>query len=87
MWAADVQKPDGNRAFAESTKSNYTATIRARDGFVKTEATLIAQLALAGHCVQRGACGGYTVSKWGYSYYAQDLAALRDFAIRLGVRT
>ncbi|WP_048438811.1 hypothetical protein [Caenimonas sp. SL110] len=87
MLAADVQKPDGNRALAETTKSNYSATIRTRDGFVKTDATLIAQLALAGHGVHCGACGGYTVSKWGYSYFAQDLAALRDFASRLGVRS
>lgn len=52
----------------------------------KDESTLIARLALAGHVVHRGNCNDYTVCKWGLSYYAQDLAELTAFAIRLGVR-
>lgn len=87
MSAPDVQRPDCNRAFAEPAKSNYTATIPAAGGFVKAEATLIAQLALAGHVVHCGPCDDYSVSKWGYSYYARDLVDLRDFAAKLGVRS
>lgn len=52
----------------------------------KVESTLIARLALAGHVVHRGNCNDYTVSKWGLSYYAQDLDELTAFATRLGVR-
>ena len=52
----------------------------------KDESTLIARLALAGHVVYRGNCNDYTVCKWGLSFYAQDLAELSAFAIRLGVR-
>jgi len=51
----------------------------------KAEATLIAQLALAGHVVTRGQCGDYNCSKWGYIFYAQDLETLRQFAIKLRV--
>lgn len=52
----------------------------------KDESNLIARLALAGHVVHRGNCNDFTVSKWGLSYYAQDLTELSAFAIRLGVR-
>jgi hypothetical protein len=51
----------------------------------KAEATLIATLALAGHAVHELRNGDYLVCKYGYSYYAQDLDALRTFAVRLGV--
>jgi hypothetical protein len=51
----------------------------------KAEATLIAQLALAGHTVTRGKCDDYNVSKWGYTFYAQDFDALRAFSVKLGV--
>jgi hypothetical protein len=51
----------------------------------KAESTTIATLALAGHAVHVGRCGDYTVCKYGYSYFAQDLAALQSFAARLGV--
>ena len=51
----------------------------------KDESTLLARLALAGHVVHRGKCNDYTVCKWGLAYYAQDLAELKAFAIRLGV--
>lgn len=51
----------------------------------KAESTLIAKLALAGHAVHPCIEGGYTVSKYGYSHYAPDLAALQAFARKLGV--
>jgi hypothetical protein len=52
----------------------------------KDEWTLLARLALAGHVVHRGNCNDYTVCKYGYAHYCQDLAELTAFAIRLGVR-
>ena len=52
----------------------------------KYEMTLIARLALAGHVVHRGKCNDYTVCKYGYAHYCQDLAELSAFATRLGVR-
>ena len=52
----------------------------------KEESTLLARLALAGHVVHRGTCNDYTVCKYGYAQYCQDLAELTAFAIRLGVR-
>ena len=52
----------------------------------KEEATLLARLALAGHVVHRGRCGDYTVCKYGYAHYCQDLIELQAFAVRLGVR-
>ena len=61
--------------------ADYLRTAQQR----KAESTLIARLALAGHAVQKGRCDDYTVSKYGYSYYAQDFDALHAFAVRLGV--
>lgn len=51
----------------------------------KSIATQIAELALASHTVHQLQCGGYLVSKWGYSHYAKDFEALQVFARRLGV--
>ena len=51
----------------------------------KEESTLLARLALAGHVVHRGRCGDYTVCKYGYAHYCQDVIELQAFAIRLGV--
>ena len=52
----------------------------------KVESPVIARLALAGHVVHRGECNDYTLRKYGYAHYRQDLAELTAFAIRLGVR-
>ena len=49
----------------------------------KAIATKIAQLALAGHAVQRLKCGDFLICKWGYSQYAQyvqDPEALQRLA-------
>jgi len=51
----------------------------------KAEATLLARLALAGHVVHLGRCNDYTVCKYGYAHYCQDLDELNAFAVRLGV--
>ena len=51
----------------------------------KEEATLLARLALTGHVVHRGRCSDYTVCKYGYAQYCQDLIELHAFAARLGV--
>ena len=51
----------------------------------KAESTLLARLALAGHVVHRGRCDDYTVCKYGYAHYCQDLNDLQAFAVRLGV--
>ena len=51
----------------------------------KAESTLLARLALAGHFVNRGRCDDYTVCKYGYAHYCQDLIELHAFAVRLGV--
>jgi hypothetical protein len=51
----------------------------------KAESTLISALERARHVVHVGRSNDYTVCKYGYSYYAQDFAALNAFAVRLGV--
>ena len=50
----------------------------------KEESTLLARLALAGHVVHRGRCADYTVCKYGYAHYCQDVIELQAFAMRLG---
>jgi hypothetical protein len=52
----------------------------------KEESTLLVRLAMAGHVVHRGNCSDFTVCKYGFAQYCQDLAELTAFAIRLGVR-
>ena len=52
----------------------------------KAESTLLARLALAGHVVHKGRCDDYTVCKYGYAQYCQDLEALAAFAYQLGVK-
>jgi len=51
----------------------------------KEEATLIAKMAMAGHAVHRGRVGDFTACKYGMSRYCEDFAALKRFAIQLGV--
>ena len=53
----------------------------------KAQATLIAELALAGHAVHKGCSGDYLVCKYGLSRYCQDFEELQAFARRLGVST
>lgn len=50
----------------------------------KQLATIIAQLALAGHVVHRLETG-YTVSRWGLSKFCPDFASLLGFARQVGV--
>ena len=51
----------------------------------KAEASLRAQLALAGHAVHPLKDGSYLVSKYGYTHHASDLKGLKAFSVRLGV--
>ena len=51
----------------------------------KTEATQIAELALAGHAVHQLKDGGFLVCKYGHTFHAIDFAELQAFARRLGV--
>lgn len=51
----------------------------------KEETTLLARLAYAGHVVHCGRSDDYTVCKYGYAQYCQDLEELHAFAVRLGV--
>ena len=50
----------------------------------KAEATLRAQLALAGHAVHRAADGGYLACRMGYIKFCRDLAELEKFARLVG---
>jgi hypothetical protein len=51
----------------------------------KAESNLCAVLALAGHAVHPMRDYSYLVCKYGYTYQASDLGALRAFAVKLGV--
>ena len=52
---------------------------------VKTIATQLARLALAGHIVHRGDIGDFTVCKYGMTRYCKDFAEIQAFALQLGV--
>ena len=51
----------------------------------KALATLIAQLAIAGHAVHISQHGDFLVCKYGHTFHANDFAELQAFARRLGV--
>ena len=51
----------------------------------KAIATQIAHLALAGHAVQKGHCGDFSVCKYGLAKYCQDLDERQVFSHKLGV--
>ena len=51
----------------------------------KAIATQIARLALAGHAVQKGQQGDFTLCKYGMSRYCKDYTELQAFARQLGV--
>lgn len=50
----------------------------------KAVATLMAQLAIAGHAVHRAADGGYLACRHGCVRFCRDLAELEKFAILVG---
>jgi hypothetical protein len=51
----------------------------------KAISTQVALLAIKGHQVHRLADGGFLVSKYGFTYLAENFEALQAFAKRLGV--
>lgn len=51
----------------------------------KAIATEIARLALAGHAINKGNCGDFTVCKYGMAKYCQDFTELQAFSRKLGV--
>ncbi len=69
--------------FQNYTTNRHDFATRTTTG--KAESNLIACLALAGHSVHALRDAGYLVSKYGYTYQANDLEELRSFAARLGV--
>lgn len=71
------------KTFAQDTNDlNYPTGQR----ISKAESTLLARLALAGHVVHKGRCDDYTVCKYGYAQYCQDIEALSAFTCQLGVK-
>ena len=73
----------GGAIAKQSTDASIVAGYAAQ---CKTEDTLIAQFALAGHAVHRLAEGGYLVCRWGMVRQCRDLDALTAFARQVGVR-
>lgn len=81
------KKPHAGQSmgFQRDLGNSDTQILATPNRHCKREATLIAQLALAGHAVYKLADGGYLVSKWNLSYHADDFNDLAQFAQRLGV--
>jgi hypothetical protein len=48
------------------------------------KAKVLAELAMRGHTVQQGPNADFNVSRWGLCKYCTDLAALEEFAYRVG---
>lgn len=53
---------------------------------IKATATLIAQLAIAGHVVHKGRDGDFTACKYAMVRYCKDLAELQAFAKQVGMK-
>lgn len=78
-----AQSPGGAGQCANQTSNTRIIGEQAEHG--KRVATLIAQLALAGHAVHRLEGGSFLVCHWGLVRSCPDLAALEDFAKRMEV--
>lgn len=73
-------------SYTYTNESNFRSHGPIREALdVKVTATLIAQLALAGHAVHKAQDGGFIVTKWGQTRYCANLAELAAFAQQLGV--
>jgi hypothetical protein len=77
---ATNSQPAETNSLPTNNLDSATGTCRS-----KAESSLCAQLALAGHAVHQLKDGGYLVCKYGYTYFAPDIDALKAFAVRLGV--
>lgn len=74
-----------NGLYANTNGANFRidwAIQQVIDG--KATVTLIAQLALVGHLVNKGADGDFVVTKWGQTCYCKDITALEAFAKKVG---
>ena len=69
-----------------ANENTNTAILSTAQKTGKTEATLIAKLALRGFAVHRLEVGGYLVAKWNLTRHCADLSELESFALRVGVQ-
>lgn len=86
MITAHISECPGGAGHYATNQSTNDLDFRTGERQRKAESTLLARLAMAGHVVHRGKCNDYTVCKYGYAQYCQDLTELAAFADRLGVR-
>ena len=80
--ATQEKSPEPTKVAGEFQRTN-SADVIDLSIVSKEVSTLMAKLALAGHAVHKGLDGGFTVSRWAYSYHCKNLDELRDFATRL----
>lgn len=80
MSAAQISKNPGGAGFVATYQNTPADSTHAE----KDLATLIAQMALAGHSVHK-LQDGFIVTRWGMSRNCPDLATLVGFARQLGV--
>jgi hypothetical protein len=80
--------PGGGPTADEDTKcTDIVAAPTGDDNEQKVTATLIAKFALQGFAVHRLECGNaFLVCRWNLAQYCPDVAALRAFARRVGLR-
>lgn len=78
--AQDTQGIKGAQGFTVARQEFATRQVPSKE-----EITLIAKMAMAGHAVHRGKAGDFTACKYGMSRHCDDFAALKRFAILLGV--
>ena len=78
-----AHKSECPAATGHSANEN-TAILSTAQKTGKTEATLIAALALRGFAVHRLEVGGYLVAKWNLSRHCADLTELESFAQKVG---
>ena len=69
-----------------ANENTNTAILSTAQKTGKTEATLIAKLALRGFAVHRLEVGGYLVAKWNLTRHCADLSELESFAQKVGAQ-
>lgn len=79
------EKAQGTNSTEGIENQGKQADCASQDSGSKAFSTLVADLTAKGHVVRQTPSGGFTVSKYGYSYFADDTTSLQDFARKLGV--
>lgn len=87
MSAPNADGADRANDQPRQDQTTNTETVADLDADRNAFATMAAKLCLAGYSLHEMAHGGYIVTRWNLVFHTNDLAGVRGFCVRAGVRT